>query len=103
MPPISVNHFAQAANAAPADACLVLTADGQGVIAKGTSLKGRAVAWLKQIFGVGKEANRKDITTFCDAVRFDYGQRAGDAVEQQFRARLEEGKPLRTRHFNVGV
>jgi hypothetical protein len=103
MPPVAVNRFIQAANAAGADACLGLSADGKGVIAKGTSLTGRAVAWLKGIFGVGKEANRKDITDFCASVRFDYGQRAGDAVEQQLRARLEEGKPLRARQVTVGA
>jgi hypothetical protein len=93
----TVDSFTQAANAADAAARLRLTADDQ-VVAKGKSLKGRVVAWFKEVFGDGKAENRKAIGAFCQAVRSQYGAAAGDEVDQQLSARLKEGKPLCRRH-----
>jgi hypothetical protein len=88
---------------ADAAARLRLTPDGQGVIAKGKSLKGRAVAWLKEAFGGGKDANRAAILAFRDAVQDKYGARAADAVAEQLQARYSQGRPLRMRHVEQAI
>lgn len=76
---------------------------GDGVIAKGTSLKGRAVAWVAETFGEGKAKNQATIRAFTEAVRTEYGDRAADAVGEQLRTRLEQGRPLSARQVERAI
>jgi hypothetical protein len=99
-----VRSFYAAAIQAGRSGCVGLSGNNDQVIAKGTSLKGRAVAWLTTVFGgPGAVANRKATKAFLDAVGSDYGASARDDVYQLLRDRLREGTPLRRRHVEMGI
>src|SRR5262245_35561600 len=82
---------------------LWVAADGETVIAKGTTATGRAAVWLSEAFGEGKARNRTAIRAFVAAVTKDYGAYAGDAVEQQFRARVARGNRPSGRHVDAAI
>jgi hypothetical protein len=76
----------------------------QGVVAQGKSTKGRVVEWFKEVGGGrGSVENREATQALIDEVRTRYGNDASDAVSQQLRDRLREGKPLSYRHVELAV
>ena len=85
------------------DATRIHVADGGTVIGRGSGLAGRAVAWLEESLGDGKVANQTAIRSLTAAVRSEYGERAGDAVANLLRDRLENGKPLSGRHVQQAL
>jgi hypothetical protein len=104
--PINVRSFNRVARDADPEARLQLSGvgDDQRVIARGTSLGGRAVAWLQEVFGgPSGVANREATGAFIAAVRREYGDNAGNIVGQQLADRLREGKPLCKRHVEQAM
>jgi hypothetical protein len=103
MPSVSSFHAA-ASQANPAARLRLSGNNDDQVIAKGKSLKGRAVAWLTEVFGgPSAVANRKATKAFLDAVGSEYGAGARDDVYELLRDRLREGMPLRRRHVEMGI
>jgi Putative nucleotidyltransferase DUF294 len=99
----SVDSFLTTAGKAVPHARLRLTAGGGGVIARGRSFKGRAVAWLQEVFAGGAAENKKTIGAFIDAVHDRYGHLASATVYEQLHDRLKEGKPLCKRHVEQAI
>jgi hypothetical protein len=76
----------------------------QGVVAKGKSTMGRVVEWFREVGGGrGSVENQEMTQALIDDVRTRYGKAASDAVSQQLRDRLREGKPLSYRHVELAV
>jgi hypothetical protein len=97
MPPFDLQSILTTASTAGPQARFRLADNGQ-LVTKGTSLKGRAVAWLQEVFGGGARANQKFTEAFIGLVRAKYDDRVGDTVGQLLDDRLREGKPLCKRH-----
>ena len=80
-----------------ADATRVKLDEAGGVIATATSPGGRAVAWLSEAFGAGKDENRAAINELVASIRSELGNAVGDAAELALQSRLREGRPLSAR------
>src|SRR5262249_44467564 len=72
--------------------------DNGQLVMKGTSPTGRAVEWLKEVFGDGQAENRKAIKAFYGLLKRQYGTGAAEAARPQLEARNWDGKPLSSRH-----
>jgi hypothetical protein len=101
MPPFDFPSIRTAARAAP-QGRIRIDDNGQLVL-KGTSLKGRAVEWLKEVFGGGQAENRKAIQAYYGWLKLRYGTAAAEAARPQLEARNWDGKPLSSRHFERAI
>jgi hypothetical protein len=71
--------------------------DQNGVRASAIGLGGRAIAWMSETFGSGKDENRAAVGQLVDAIRAEMGEAAGDAAQQSLAAVQRDGRPLSAR------
>jgi hypothetical protein len=100
--PVDYQTFANTAFAAGAHARLRIDDQGQ-LVTRGTSLKGRAVEWFKEVFGDGHAENRQAIHEFYGALKLEYGAAAAQAAQRDLDTLNLDAKPLCKRHVERAI